>query len=607
MRARIEVPFFAGVTAFLALLQFLGLWSGALGLAYGGAWAVAAPALSLVLAVLFGLRFRTEIEVAPTATNSGGWPIRVVAAVALAWLACVWAQLWLLAWRRPPFDWDGLYYHIPAINEWVLAGRVCWLENPSDVPFVNYPMGVEATTFFLHALHGSTSLVNACNLWYWPLAVLALVVLAARLGARGGWGWLAGALLIGSPLVVSQSVTNYTDVGAAATMLGALAASLLMVFPLSGTRIWRALLWGASVGLMAGAKGSGLPAAVIMVVGTVVATGFVHRRHWRSWWPHLLLAMTVAVAVGGYWYLRSLIHTGNPVHPIQVAIGQNVIFPGFDHVAFSEANLPGWLAAYPAWLRTPVAWLQTDAPFSGAVPVGGLGYLWPAGGVPAILILGALLWRRRPEDAAWGPYLLLAGLAAVLLGAQTSSWWSRFTLWLIGLGLPCLVVTLQRVHAAARWSVVRLVVVAIAASCAAVAIWESGQSLRLEQADGRRLDANGQVEYPTSMQRVAYGLDAVPGLDRFLAAPKVGRTPWGRFGTLLGGVLAQPLGVREVVVVPLNPTRGDLAELRASGATWLLWDLNAAGEWPAELNDVIAETLVSRPAETGGYLFLRFE
>lgn len=608
-----EVPAFAGVTAFFALLQVFGLWSGAAGLAYRGIFAVAMTVLAAGLAVLFSRQFNTAPDTAPKtapdpAPVAAGWilwPVRVVAAVALAWLALVWARLWLLAWRRPPFDWDGLYYHIPAIHEWVLAGRVCWLETPPDIPFVNYPMGVEATTFFLHALHGSSALLNACNLWYWPLAFLALVVLARRLGARDGWAWLAGALLAASPVVVSQSVTSYTDVAAAATMLGALAASLLLVFPLGGRRLWRALLWGASVGLMAGAKGSGLPAAVILVVGTCAAGLILQRGQWRTWWSPLVAGAGVAVAVGGYWYLRSLLQAGNPVYPIQVAIGYKVIFPGYDHVAFSAANLPQWLAAYPAWLRLPVAWLQFDAPIRGAAPVGGLGYLWLAGGVPAILVLGLLLFRRRTGDAAFGPFFCLAGLALVLLGTQTASWWSRFTVWLIGLGLPSLVVTLQRAQAAGRSLAVRLLPVIVAAAAVGVGIWESGRTLWLEEQDGRSVDANSQIVYPTSMQRIVVGLDELPGLDRFLAEPVVGRTPWGRVGTLLGGVLAQPLGAREIVVVPLSPTADDLVSLQAAGATWLLWDLEAAGELPAELREMVADELVFRPSSAGGYLFLR--
>jgi hypothetical protein len=356
---------------------------------------------------------------------------------------------------------------------------------------------------------------------------------------------------------------------------------------------------------MAGAKGSGLPAAVIVVAGTVAAVLIVERGQWRAWWPPLLAGAGVAVAVGGYWYLRSLLQTGNPVYPIQVALGHLVIFPGYDHVAFSAANLPQWLAAYPAWLRLPVAWLQLDAPIRGAAPIGGLGYLWPAGGVPAALVLSLLLFRRRRKDTSFGPFLLLAGLVLVLLGAQTASWWSRFTVWLIGLGLPCLVVTLQRAQTAARLGAVRLLLVMVAAAATGVAIWESGQTLHLEEQDGRTVAANGQVVYPTSMQRIISGLDELPGLDRFLAEPVVGRTPWGRIGTLFGGILAQPLGARKIVVAPLNPSLDDLVNLRAAGVTWLLWDLEAAGELPAVLREIVAEELTFRPTPTGGYLFLR--
>jgi hypothetical protein len=611
MRGRGEVPIFAGLTAFFALLQFFGLWSGALGLTFGRTLASAATFLAAALALTFALQFRPAPVSAPAldsaAPDRTRWLVRLVALAAVLWTGFVWARLWILAWRRAPYDWDGLYYHIPAIHEWVVAGRVRWLESPPDNVFVNYPMGVEATTFFLHAVHGSSRLINACNLWYWPLAFWALVVLARRLGARDAWSWLGAALLVGSPVIVSQSVTCYTDVGHAATVLGGLAAAVLLVFPAGGSRLWRSVLWGASLGLLAGAKGSGLPGAVILAGGTVAAIIIWRRHDSRAWWPYLVLGVGVACAVGGYWYLRSIVHTGNPVYPIQVAIGHKVIFPGYDHVIFSEANLPQWLASYPPWLRMPVAWLQPDAPISGSAPVGGLGYLWPVAGLPAALVLGGLLWRKRGRDEAASAWTFLAVLIVLLLATQTSPWWSRFTIWLIGLGLPCLVVLLQRFQLGARPLSLRLLVVGIALAAAGLAAWESGRTLRLEEADGREYDRAGRVVYPTALQRIASQLEEVPNLEPFWAAHKIGRTQWSRWGTLVGGTLCLPLGAREIVVLPPAPTAADLTRLQAAGVSWLIWDAGAVGAPPDGLRGAIAEEIVFRPGPTAWLHFLRLE
>ncbi|MBK8165213.1 MAG: hypothetical protein IPK64_04500 [bacterium] len=596
------------MTVFLALLQVCTLWSGALGLVLGRGASAAFTAISLLAAALFGLSFRDEAGDRRRPGSVGGASgvlLRVTTAVALAWTALLWVRLWLLAARRAPYDWDGLYYHLPAIHEWAVAGRVSWLASPPDVPFVNYPMGVEATTFALHRLHGAEALLNAGNLWYWPLAVLAVVVIAGRLGASTAWSWLAGALVSGSPVLVAQSPTCYTDPAFAATVLASLAATMLVLFPAGSSRVGPWALWGAALGLMAGAKGSGVPFALINAAMVVSVLAWRERSAAARRWPQLLLAAGAAVATGGYWYLRNALLTGNPVHPIQVAIGHKVIFPGYDHVQFSEANLPAWLAAYPTWLRMPVSWLQPDAPIHGYAPTGGLGYLWPVACVPAIAVLAVLVVRRRRDSFA-GAYLFLAGLVTMLLAAQTSAWWARFTVWLIGLGLPALVVLLQRAQAAARPGPVRLLVVGAALACVALSGWEGNRTLALEQAEGRLpATASGGAAYRTSLQYIFPELDGLPGLERFLAAETIGRTRWGRLGTLMGGVLSQPPGQRRIVVLPPHPGQADLAALRAAGATWLVWDLEAEPDVPPHVWAWVAEQIAA-PAGTGSaFLFLR--
>ena len=93
--------------------------------------------------------------------------------------------------------------------------------------------------------------------------------------------------------------------------------------------------------------------------------------------------------------------------------------------------------------------------------------------------------------------------------------------------------------------------------------------------------------------------------DRFLAAETIGRTRWGRLGTLMGGVLSQPLGQRRILVLPPKPTAADLAQLIAAGATWFVWDLEAEPEVPAHVRAVVAEETPFGPEPGAGFLFLR--
>jgi hypothetical protein len=604
------VPVFAGVTFFLALVQCFCLGSGSLGLRLGRPAAVGGLLVIILLSAWLASRFRRHsLEAiaapAPEARLRGvSWTAWGVAAGALAWAAFLWVRLWRLASLRPCYDWDGLYYHLPAIGGWAAQGRVCWLNGGADVPFVNYPMGVEVTTFFMHLVLGTSRLATAGNLWYWPLAFLAVVVIALMLGVRGPWRWVSGAWIAGTSGLVCQSVTGYSDPGSTATAMGALAASGLLVFDRGTPVVWRLVLWGAALGLLAGAKGTGAPFAAVLALSVCVVVLFQGRNDWQRWLWRLGLAAVIALAVGGYWYIRNAIVTGNPIYPVELKFGAKVLIPGYDRVNFVEANLPAWLAAYPRFLRVPVSWLQLDAPIRGYDPVGGMGFLWLFGCLPAMFLLVFLLPPRR-SDPHSRRFLFFGALAVLLLASETSPWWSRFTIWLLALGLPSLAWVLQLGSTAARrW--LRPVALLLLAAASVLAIWESNRTAGLEEQTGKIVNAtaSGPV-YASSADRLFPRFLKTAGIDRFMAAGKIARSPWGRLGTLFGGVLSQPLGAREIVLLPATPVAKDFERLAAEGVTWVIWDVVGAGQPPEVLREAAAEEIVYQSASDVDFRFFR--
>jgi hypothetical protein len=63
--------------------------------------------------------------------------------------------------------------------------------------------------------------------------------------------------------------------------MAAVTASVLLVFHDGRTPAGKAVLWGASVGLVLGSKGTGLPMAG--VIGTAVLLGMGWQEGWRRW------------------------------------------------------------------------------------------------------------------------------------------------------------------------------------------------------------------------------------------------------------------------------------------------------------------------------------
>jgi hypothetical protein len=605
---------FAGVSCYLALVQVLTIAASVTRLQFSQGLAVAIAALSLPGAVVFATRF-FEPEGNPGEENKTppGLIARFVriltglsGAAVIVWGAWVWVELWMLAWLRPPYDWDGLYYHLPAIHEWATAGRVCFVGFMPNVPFVNFPMAVELNTYFAHYLLGTSRLVNACNLWYWPLAFLALVVIAKRLGARGVWPWVAGALIAGVPVFVGQSVSCYVDPGFAAAVMGAIAASLVFVFDGGRSRGWNAVLLGLLIGLALGAKGTGLPFAVVILVGVMAGVARVHGfGQWKPWLLRVMLVIPAILAVGGYWYIRNAAQTGNPIFPIQLKIGEKVVFEGWDHNLFNDANLPVWLEKHPGPLRMFVSWTQPDAPIHGSSPVGGLGYIWLAGCVPAFLLMWLQMLRRK-GDPRNGEFVLLTILVLGLLAVQPASWWSRFTVWLLALGLPCLAVVMTRAVYGWRRNPWHLVSILFVAGIFTVAVWETGRTLQLEWADGRTSETAGVgARFSRTVDYLFPEMADTDGFREFLAADAVARGPWDGYATLLGGVLGMPLGERTVVVLPFEPAESDIEDLHSRGIEWVLWDVINAGDVPPVLTANTTTRYVHNPDPGLHFVLLR--
>ncbi len=604
----------AGVSCYLALVQALTIAAGVLRFEFGRGLAVAIAVVSLASALVFATRFfepaGTPGEQCKTPPGLAERMIRLLTglfgAAVVVWGAWVWAELWMLAWLRPPYDWDGLYYHLPAIHEWATTGRVCFVDFMPNVPFVNFPMAVELNTFFAHHLLGTSRLVNACNLWYWPLAFFALAVIAKRLGARGVWPWVAGALIAGAPVFVSQSVSCYIDPGFAAAVMGAIAAALVFVFDGGRSRAWNAVLLGLLIGLALGAKGTGLPFAAVILVVILAAVARVHGfGRWKPWLLRITLVIPAILVVGGYWYIRNTAHTGNPIFPIQLKIGEKVVLEGWDHNIFNDANMPDWLEKHPGPLRMFVSWTQPDAPIHGCGPVGGLGYIWLAGCVPAFLLMW-IQWLRRRGGSGNGEFVFLTILVLCLLAVQPAAWWSRFTVWLHALGLPCLAVVMSRAVYGWRRSPWYLVSILFVTGICAIAVWETGRTLQLEWAEGRTSETAGRsAQFNRTVDYRFPEMAEKEGFREFLAADAVARGPWDGYATLLGGVLGMPLGDRTIVVLPFEPSDSDVEDLYRRGIEWVVWDVINAGDIPPILTAIATNTYTHNPDPNFHFVLLR--
>ena len=429
--------------------------------------------------------------------RSSGWPVRFVVVAAIL----VYVRLWVIAYAIPDCSWDGLYYHISTMHFWAIKGYVHWIETgpsifylPIKVLWNGFPKGVELMGFILVRATGLSRLLNAVNLTFLPLGVLAIYCLSRFLGASLFWGSLAGALFIFIPINISLSATTYVDTSVASCYIALFALVLFVLHKIkAGVLPWKFLpALGCGLGLSWAAKAPAIVLLPVVVVLLMLRIYWVGRRmtspdHAQSnnlpeVKPHplpalrilgkggvfILLLLVIALLVGGYWSVRNLIHTGNPIYPANLKIAGWTIFAG-DQALFTPPQVPG-MEDWSQIKRVMFNWLEGWENWRGAATsysswYGGLGLLWILGGVPSIIFLLILTgreykFRRRVwsgfSPGSWGGLLPLAVMVLILFFAMPKghSHIIRYTIWLYGIGLPCFVVVAGRVWSA-RTSLIR--------------------------------------------------------------------------------------------------------------------------------------------------------
>jgi hypothetical protein len=279
---RLAVPVALG----LALLAHLGFLLGALGLLRPGI-------LVAVVVTIHAAGWKTWRAAFADLRNVSG---RRLAGIGLGLLALL--PLFLLA-LYPPTAFDETMYHLPFARAFAQSGG---LPDTPALRFPVFPALAELLSAEILLLAGGDVATHFVAL----VAVLATSGLLAAWGRRAfspGVGWIAAALYLGNPIVVSLAGTAYVDPLLALFVTGALFAA--WTFRESGARAWL-LVAAVFAGSAAGVKYLGLFFAAAIFVDLALAR--------RKLSPPILFALAAFVVLAPT-YTRIATQTGNPIFP----------------------------------------------------------------------------------------------------------------------------------------------------------------------------------------------------------------------------------------------------------------------------------------------------
>lgn len=317
--------------------------------------------------------------------------------VAVGVVAVVFAHWGLTtadALSRGVFNFDSLWYHLPFAVDMAQSHSVTGLHY-TDTVFTNwfYPQNSEVLHSVGILLTHRDTLSLFLNFGWLAIAFLAAWCIGRPYGRGPLTVVAAGVLLECHTLVVREPGAAKNDLMAAALLLAAIA----ILVNANRKPGWPLAAAGLAVGMAVGTKSTALAMAAALTVAIIVLAPAGRRWAAAGWW------FAAGLAGGGYWYLRNLVISGNPL-------------PQLEHLG--PISLP-----HPERLQTgrpdlSIAHYATDTgvwrDYFGPELHEAFGLLWPL--VIAAAVAGgvtALIWGRTPV-LRWMGGVALFGMLAYL-------------------------------------------------------------------------------------------------------------------------------------------------------------------------------------------------
>ncbi len=426
LRSRL-LPRFAGAPAHLAtavialaLLIWVAVVLGTVSLFQPPLYVVAVAAIGLLLwlrvagatnpSPAAGVGAADAVTTGPAAAAPGPSPVATTIALVIAAAAVIhFAAGVRLRLSTGMTGFDSTWYHGPFAAGFFQSG------NTFDLHFIApqflawfYPANGEIFPAVGMLAFGRDLLSPLLNLG-WFVGCLLAAWCIGRPYRVAPWSLGLGAIALSVPALADQAGEARNDIVGIFFLLAAVAVALNAWAARDededgkGLSTGALLVTGLAAGLAAGTKLNFLLPAAVLVLGLAAIAP------WGRRWGSLAAAGLAALAGGGYWYLRNLVHTGNPL-PWVHHLGPISLPAPSQALGGREAHsVVGYLNNGGVWSDWFLPGLH-----------GGFWIFWPLLGAAALLGLGLCLGRKA------GPLLRLAaltGLAVALawLVAPTSA------------------------------------------------------------------------------------------------------------------------------------------------------------------------------------------
>lgn len=234
----------------------------------------------------------------------GGWKVWLVPLILMSILI---PAIWIKA-SLPPYQWDELAYHY--LSPW--AYHHIGLTKLSDGFYDNLPKNYDTLYFLIFSLTKTYSIARLFHfLTYFSMIVFVYNWIKQQTGLISAILFTLVSLYIPGGLL-GQATSGYVDVAANSfiflgviTTLEFLKGRNQLAVPLA--------FWALALGTR---YNSTIPFLSVSVLTLVL--GWISRRFRKLTIKEVSSAVIVFIILGGYWYIKNLLWTGNPIFPFML-------------------------------------------------------------------------------------------------------------------------------------------------------------------------------------------------------------------------------------------------------------------------------------------------
>jgi hypothetical protein len=408
---QLQQAFPAGLRWFFWMATGWALWNSLLFLlGLVGLFTAASVAGLTALLTGLGLVHAWRVRGSLASSSGMGGSLMKWTRLDLLELWCFACLLVALTWWcvRPPGMWDDTSYHLPYARHYLEAAG--FTINP-DLRFPLFPHHPQL--MFAVGLMAGSEVYAQVLAGALPMSLTALGLFS--LARRAGGSWAAGvlALAVLAPFKPLSEAMGYSYVDHL-LMLWVWAALACLWMAAEYPRAQASWPWVILCGFFAGTAASTKTFGGLCAFLIGLAVLFMPGLGWRAAWRYAL----VVLLVGGGWYMRSFLISGDPFHPLGGNLFGHYLWNAQDLAAqYQEQATHGVSRSLLALPQSLQAAGLTALAFALLAPCRACLRRQPAvWGILGVLVAFTLVWHTSTQVARYiGPVLPAAAFMVGLL------------------------------------------------------------------------------------------------------------------------------------------------------------------------------------------------